>query len=171
MATKKQKREAAEAKHAAYVAQEKADGLRALEYSREQEIARSNALVEKARAENQRLKEIIEEGLAELGEDHLMVRQYRKEMAVLGYIGAMSEWNKHIQYLINDRRVEEAQRADRWVFEEVLPQPKPKTDTLTAIQRIKLASDKKKYEDGFTPIERRIYDEEQWRLLGRVSNV
>lgn len=88
MATKAQKRAAAEAKHNAYVAQEKADGLKALADERAARDLREAMIAEKAVAFNRRSREIVEAGLKQLGEDHPTVIEYRRQMEFsLGMFG------------------------------------------------------------------------------------
>lgn len=59
MATKKQKRAAALAKREAYMAEVKADGLKALAASKERQKERKDAMTEAAREINARHEEIL----------------------------------------------------------------------------------------------------------------
>jgi hypothetical protein len=69
MATKKQKREAAEAKRAAFEAQCQADGLAAQAADRARREARSLAMKEEAQRINARHEQILNAGIANMIDD------------------------------------------------------------------------------------------------------
>lgn len=83
MATKKQKREAAEAKRKAFLEQERLDGLKALQDHREAAKRREEAMRVKSNEIAAHYREIIESGIADLGEDNALVIAYRKEIKAL----------------------------------------------------------------------------------------
>lgn len=166
MATKAQKRAAAEAKHNAYVAQEKADGLKALADERAARDLREAMIAEKAVAFNRRSREIVEAGLKQLGEDHPTVIEYRRQMEFS--LGKMYGIRANVQEQtlesveapdVPPMRLEDLTVGDFFdkvrafhtqlgleiAGEEIKPDRRL-SQPMYAIQRIKAASDKKEFD-------------------------
>lgn len=163
MATKAQKRAAAEAKHNAYVAQEKADGLKALADERAARDLREAMIAEKAVAFNRRSREIVEAGLKQLGEDHPTVIEYRRQMEFsLGMFGVRANIQEQTLESVEAPGVPPMRLEDLTVGdffdkvrafhtqlgleiagEEIKPEPRL-SQPMYAIQRIKAAADRKK---------------------------